>query len=75
MVVGSAQMAAKLSGEIPQLAVPAWLTQRLEQDREAGVEFACDLVCQIRDSGAFDGVHLIPVRRYREVARRLETQL
>jgi methylenetetrahydrofolate reductase (NADPH) len=75
MVVGSAQMAAKLSDEIPQLAVPEWLTQRLERDREAGIEFACDLVCQIRDSGAFDGVHLIPVRRYREVARRLESLL
>jgi hypothetical protein len=33
------------------------------------------MVCQIRDSGAFDGAHLIPVRRYREVARRLETML
>jgi hypothetical protein len=29
----------------------------------------------IRDSGAFDGVHLIPVSKYREVAARLERQL
>ncbi len=75
MVVGSAQMAAKLSGEFPQLTVPGWLTERFETDREAGVEFACDLVCQLRDSGAFDGAHLVPVRRYREVARRLEALL
>ena len=27
----------------------------------AGVEIACDLITAIRDSGAFDGVHLIPV--------------
>ena len=75
IVVGSVQMAAKLSAEFPQLSTPAWLTERLEADKEAGVEFACDLVCQIRDSGAFDGVHLVPVRRYREVARRLEVLL
>jgi hypothetical protein len=29
-------------------------------------------VSEIRDSGAFDGVHLIPVSRYREMAQRLE---
>ncbi len=55
MVVGSAQMAVKLSGQFPQLTVPGWLTERFETDKEAGVEFACDLVCQLRESGAFDG--------------------
>ena len=45
---------------------------RLEQDRNAGVDAACDLVERIRESGALDGVHLIPVTRYREVAARLE---
>jgi methylenetetrahydrofolate reductase (NADPH) len=75
MAIGSAQMAAKLTSEIPQLAVPAWLTERLERDTGAGVEFACEMVCKLRDSRAFDGVHLIPVRRYREVARRLEELL
>ena len=68
-------MAVKLGGELPQLTVPAWLTERLETDKEAGVEFACELVCKIRDSGVFDGAHLVPVRRYREVARRLEALL
>jgi 5,10-methylenetetrahydrofolate reductase len=72
MVVASAPMARKLSGDIPELAVPADLVARIERDRAAGVEFACELVEQVRDSGAFDGVHLIPVSRYREVARRLE---
>jgi len=36
------------------------------------VEATCQQVLQIRDSGAFDGVHLIPVARYREVAAQLE---
>jgi 5,10-methylenetetrahydrofolate reductase len=72
MVVASAPMARKLAADIPQLAVPPELVARVEQDRAAGVDFACELVERIRDSGAFDGLHLIPVSRYREVARRLE---
>ena len=61
--------------EIPGLTVPVDLVERLERDRNAGVDVACDLVTAIRDSGAFDGVHLIPVARYREVAARLERLL
>jgi len=38
----------------------------------AGVDFACGMVDDIRQSGAFDGVHLIPVSRHREIAARLE---
>lgn len=75
MVVASAGMARKLTADIPQLAVPSWLVERLERDPSAGVEFACDLVGQVRDCGAFDGVHLVPVHRYREVAARLEQML
>ncbi len=44
-------------------------------DTSAGVKLACDLVAAVRQSGAFDGVHLIPVRRYRETAMRLEALL
>lgn len=72
MVVASASMGRKLSADIPQLAVPDWLLTRVVADPSAGVDYACDLVCQVRDSRSFDGVHLIPVRRYREVAQKLE---
>ena len=72
MVPASATMARKLSSEIPQLAVPDSLVAALEADRNAGVDFACDMVAQLRDSAAFDGVHLIPVAMYRQVAARLE---
>lgn len=75
MVIASAQMATKLNSEVPQLAVPAWVVQRLEADGDAGVEIASQMVCDVRDCGAFDGVHLVPVRRYRDVARRLEELL
>ena len=74
LVVPSAGMARNLT--IPGLTVPPDLMRRLEAgDRNAGVDAACDLVVGIRDSGAFDGVHLIPVARYREVAARLEKVL
>ncbi|HUP75426.1 MAG TPA: methylenetetrahydrofolate reductase [Acidimicrobiales bacterium] len=72
MVVASAAMARKLAADVPQLAVPAPIVARIERDPSAGVTMACDLVEQIRDSGAFDGVHLIPVSRYREITSRLE---
>ena len=75
LVVASSQMAAKLTADFPQLSVPDWLVERVESKREAGVEAACEMVCEIRDSRAFDGVHLIGAHRYREVARRLETML
>lgn len=72
MAPPSAMMARKLSAEIPELAVPEPLVRALDEDTSAGVDFACQMVRDIRESGAFDGVHLIPVTRYREVAARLE---
>ena len=73
IVVASAGMARSFS--IPGVVVPPGLVQRLEKDGNAGVDAACELVVAIRDSGAFEGVHLIPVARYREVAARLERVL
>jgi 5,10-methylenetetrahydrofolate reductase len=75
MVVPSVAMARKIGADIPQLAVPDEWLRAIERDPMAGVELACDLVAGIRDSGVFDGVHLIPVSRYREVAARLEVLL
>jgi 5,10-methylenetetrahydrofolate reductase len=74
MVVPSVAMGRKIGADIPQLTVPdAWLGA-IERDPNAGVELACELVEAVRASGAYDGVHLIPVSRYREVAARLETR-
>ncbi len=72
MVVPSAPMARKLSADVPQLAVPGDVVAAVERDPAADVERACALVEAVRASGAFDGVHLIPVTRYREVAARLD---
>jgi|HubBroStandDraft_6_1064221.scaffolds.fasta_scaffold182538_2 methylenetetrahydrofolate reductase (NADPH) len=75
MVLSSVSMARKLSAEVPQLAVPERIIRLLDADRDAGVAIACDLIEQLRESAAFDGVHLIPVNRYREMANRLESML
>ena len=72
MVVASAPMARKLTASVPQLAVPASIIEAVERDPTAGVSIACDLIDQIRECGAFEGVHLIPVSRYREITHRLE---
>lgn len=72
MVLPSASMARKLVADIPEIDVPpAWL-DAIENDRAAGIDLACGLAQGIADSGAFDGVHLIPGVRYREAAARLE---
>lgn len=72
MVVASATMAKRLSAENEQLRVPQDIIDGLERDHDHGVERACALTEAVRASGAFDGVHLIPVSRFREVALRLE---
>jgi 5,10-methylenetetrahydrofolate reductase len=75
MVIASAGHAQRLSAAIPDIDIPADLVERLDGDRLAGVESTCEQVLKIRESGAFDGVHLVPVARYREVAARLEQTL
>jgi 5,10-methylenetetrahydrofolate reductase len=72
MVIPGPTMARKLSADIPELAVPEPVMERLDRDGKAGVDIACDLIGEIRASQAFDGIHLIPVAAYREMAARLE---
>ena len=69
------QPGAPLAGPAP--ADRLWLQasdrqERLETDPAAGVDVACSLMEDLATSGAFDGVHLVPVGRYRSVASRLE---
>lgn len=72
MVLASAPMAKRISATIPDLDIPDALIAAVEADPAAGVDAACEQVLAIEASGAFDGVHLIPVSRYREVAIKLE---
>jgi methylenetetrahydrofolate reductase (NADPH) len=75
LVLASEGHARRLAAAVPDIDIPARLIEQVRSDRLAGVEATCDLVAQIRDSGAFAGVHLIPVARYREVAGRLEDRM
>jgi methylenetetrahydrofolate reductase (NADPH) len=70
--LASTTMAANLAATIPDIGIPASLIRSIEADPNAGVDAACELVLQVRDSNAFEGVHLVPVSRFREVATRLE---
>jgi 5,10-methylenetetrahydrofolate reductase len=72
MVLASAAMARRLAATISDIEIPGWLADKVEHDKMAGVEAACEQIVRLRDSGAFDGVHLVPVSRYREVSARLE---
>lgn len=72
MVLPSASMARKLVGAIREIDVPESWIDAIEHDRTAGVRLACELAHGIAESGAFEGVHLIPGVRYRETAARLE---
>jgi 5,10-methylenetetrahydrofolate reductase len=75
LVLASPGMARRLAATIPDIEIPDDLVERVARDRLAGVEAACEQIMRLRDSGAFDGVHLVPVARYREVALRLEGEL
>lgn len=75
MVLASETHARRLAAAIPDIEVPAALVERVAADPRAGVDAACEQVVRIRDSGAFNGVHLVPVTRYRDVAARLEPML
>jgi methylenetetrahydrofolate reductase (NADPH) len=75
MVLASEAHARRLAAAIPDITIPESLIRQVSSDRQAGVEATCEYILQIRDSGVFDGVHLIPVARYREVATRLESLL
>lgn len=73
LVPPSAERARKWSAEIREFSVPAPWLAALDKDPRAGVDLACELALAIRESRAFDGLHLIPGIRHREVALRLET--
>lgn len=75
MVLASPAMALRLRATIPDIAIPDELVERVAADPDAGVRAACEQVSALRDTGAFAGVHLVPVSRYRAVSSLLERAL
>lgn len=75
IVLASSTMARSLSKTIPDIVIPSEIFDRVDRDPKAGIDIACELLLAIRECGAFHGVHLVPVSRYRPVAARLEPML
>ena len=74
LVPPSGARVRKWAAEIPEIDVPDEWIAAVDGDPGAGVELSCQLVADIAALGGFDGVHLIPGVRYREVAARLEVR-
>jgi methylenetetrahydrofolate reductase (NADPH) len=72
MVLASAAMARRLLATVPDIEIPDTLIRSIDANPDAGIDLALDLIDGIEASGAFAGVHLVPVSRYRHVAARLE---
>jgi hypothetical protein len=51
--------ARRIGERVPELRPPPHIIDALERDRTAGVRIAQELIDALRDSGAFDGVHLV----------------
>lgn len=72
VVLASDKMAIRLRELIPGFEVPDAHIADLARDGSVGVERAVEQVLRLRDSGAVDGVHLIPARQFRQTADALE---
>ncbi len=71
LVLASTRMAQRINASIPDIRIPQEVIDKLDGDPEVGIDIACNQIETIKESGAFDGVHLVPARRYREMAARL----
>jgi len=72
IVLASARMAQRIQASLPDIRIPQRIIDKLDGDPEVGIDIALDQIETLKETGAFDGVHLVPVGRYREVAERLK---
>jgi methylenetetrahydrofolate reductase (NADPH) len=70
LVLASSRMAQRINAALPDIRIPERVMDKLD-DPGFGIELACEQIQTIKSSGAFDGVHLVPVGRYKEMAHRL----
>lgn len=75
MAVPSIAMGVRLGTRVPELAVPESWLDAISRDPAAGFDLAAGLVHQIRDSGAFDGVHMVGGARFTTAAATLRRAL
>ena len=72
LVLASKRMAERVNAAIPEIRIPERIVDKLDDSPEVGIDLACEQIETLRDSEAFDGVHLVPVGRYKEMAARLQ---
>jgi methylenetetrahydrofolate reductase (NADPH) len=70
LVLSSSRMAQRINAALSDIRIPSSVIDKLD-DPAFGVDLACEQIAAIQSSGAFDGIHLVPVGRYREIAERL----
>ena len=71
LVLASKRMAQRINASFPEIRVPQTIIDKLDDDPRVGIDLACEQIETIKASGAFDGIHLVPVSRYREMAEAL----
>jgi methylenetetrahydrofolate reductase (NADPH) len=72
LVLAGPRMAQRVRASLPDIRIPQRIIDKLDDENDLGIDLACEQIEAIRESGAFDGVHLVPVGRYREVAERVQ---
>lgn len=71
LVLASSRMARRVNATIPDIRIPTSVIDKLDDDPQIGIDLACEQIATLEESGVVDGVHLVPVGRFREVAERL----
>lgn len=74
LVLSSKRMAQRVNASLAEIHIPQRIIDKLD-DPMVGIDLACEQIDTIRESGAFDGVHLVPANRYKEVAARLKPRV
>lgn len=72
LVLASSRMARRVNATLPDIKIPEVIVDKLDDSPEVGLDLACEQIAEIRESGLFAGVHLVPVHRYRQMAERLK---
>lgn len=71
LVLSSSKMARAVADAVSEVTIPESLIAALDADPDAGVDFAFSMMQGLQQSGVVDGVHLVPVTRFAQVAERL----
>lgn len=71
LVLSSSKMARAVDDAVSEVTIPESLIAALDADPDAGVDFAFSMMQGLQQSGVVDGVHLVPVTRFAQVAERL----